>query len=45
VVPSQCHTENSESEEDFRLYPGAIHAAEVIDFLGHLLRHLPGRRP
>src|SRR5216683_1696703 len=27
----------------FRLYPGAIHAAEVIDFLGHLLRHLPGK--
>ncbi len=22
----------------FRLYPGAIHAPEVIDFLGHLLR-------
>jgi hypothetical protein len=27
----------------FRLYPGAIHATEVIDFLGHLLRHLPVR--
>ncbi len=27
----------------FRLYPGAIHAAEVIDFLGHLLRHLPAK--
>src|ERR1700736_4013237 len=27
----------------FRLYPGAIHATEVIDFLGHLLRHLPGK--
>jgi transposase len=27
----------------FRLYPGAIYAAEVIDFLGHLLRHLPGK--
>ena len=27
----------------FRLYPGAIRAIEVIDFLGHLLRHLPGK--
>jgi transposase len=27
----------------FRLYPGTIHATEVIDFLGHLLRHLPGK--
>jgi len=27
----------------FRLYPGAIHATEVIDFLGHLLRHRPGK--
>jgi transposase len=27
----------------FRLYRRTIRAAEVIDFLGHLLRHLPGR--
>jgi len=27
----------------FRLYPGAIRAPQVIDFLGHLLRHLPGK--
>ena len=27
----------------FRLYPGAIRAAQVIDFLGHLLRHLRGK--
>ncbi len=27
----------------FRLYPGTIHATQVIDFLGHLLRHLPGK--
>jgi hypothetical protein len=27
----------------FRLYPRAIRAAEVVDFLGHLLRHLPGK--
>jgi hypothetical protein len=27
----------------FRLYPGAIRAGEVSDFLGHLLRHLPGK--
>ena len=27
----------------FRLYPDTIHATEVIDFLGHLLRHLPGK--
>jgi hypothetical protein len=26
----------------FRLDPG-FHATEVIDFLRHLLRHLPGR--
>ena len=25
----------------FRLYPTTIHAEEVVDFLGHLLRHLP----
>ena len=27
----------------FRLYRRTIRGAEVIDFLGHLLRHLPGR--
>jgi len=27
----------------FRLYPNTIHAEEVVDFLGHLLRHLPGK--
>jgi transposase len=27
----------------FRLYPRTIRAAEVVDFLGHLLRHLPGK--
>src|ERR1035437_9775107 len=27
----------------FRVYVGTIHATEVIDFLGHLLRHLPGK--
>ena len=27
----------------FRLYPRTIRASEVVDFLGHLLRHLPGR--
>lgn len=27
----------------FRLYPGAIHATEVVDFLDHLLRHLQGK--
>jgi len=27
----------------FRLYPRAIHAAEVVDFLGHLLHHLRGK--
>jgi transposase len=26
-----------------RLYPSAIRGAHVIDFLGHLLRHLKGR--
>jgi transposase len=26
----------------FRLYPGAIRGPQVIDFLSHLLRHLPG---
>ena len=27
----------------FRLYPRAIRAPQVVDFLGHLLRHLPGK--
>jgi transposase len=27
----------------FRLYRRTLRGAEVIDFLGHLLRHLPGR--
>jgi transposase len=27
----------------FRLYPTTIRAAQVVDFLGHLLRHLPGK--
>ena len=27
----------------FRLYPGTIRAPQVIDFLSHLLRHLPGK--
>ena len=27
----------------FRLYHRTIRAAEVADFLGHLLRHLPGK--
>jgi transposase len=27
----------------FRLYQRAIRAAEVVNFLGHLLRHLPGK--
>lgn len=27
----------------FRMYPGSIKAAQVVDFLGHLLRHLPGK--
>ncbi len=27
----------------FRLYPGATHATELIDFFGHLMRHLPGK--
>jgi transposase len=27
----------------FRLYPGTIRAPQVVDFLGHLLRHLPGK--
>jgi transposase len=27
----------------FRLYPGAIRAPQVVEFLHHLLRHLPGK--
>ena len=27
----------------FRLYPDAIRAPQVVDFLGHLLRCLPGK--
>ena len=27
----------------FRLYQRTIRAAEVVNFLGHLLRHLPGK--
>jgi transposase len=27
----------------FRLYPGAIRSAQVIEFLGHLLRHVRGK--
>ena len=27
----------------FRLFPGAIRSPQVIEFLTHLLRHLPGR--
>ena len=27
----------------FRLYPATISAPQVVDFLGHLLRHLPGK--
>jgi transposase len=27
----------------FRLYPDTIHAAQVVDFLAHLLRHRPGK--
>ena len=27
----------------FRLYPDTIRAPQVVDFLGHLLRHLPGK--
>lgn len=27
----------------FRLYPGTIRSPQVIDFLEHLLRHLPGK--
>jgi transposase len=27
----------------FRLFPGSIRSPEVAEFLGHLLRHIPGR--
>ena len=27
----------------FRLYPTTVRGPQVIDFLGHLLRHLPGK--
>ena len=27
----------------FRLYPMTIRGPQVVDFLGHLLRHLPGK--
>ena len=27
----------------FRLYPDTIHTAQVVDFLAHLLRQLPGK--
>ena len=27
----------------FRLYPTTIRGPQVVDFLGHLLRHLPGK--
>ena len=27
----------------FRLFPGAIRSPQIIEFLSHLLRHIPGR--
>lgn len=27
----------------FQLFPGSIRSPQVIEFLGHLLRHLPGK--
>jgi hypothetical protein len=27
----------------FRLFPGAIRSTQIIEFLGHLLRHIPGK--
>jgi len=27
----------------FRLFPGAIRSGQIIEFLAHLLRHLPGK--
>jgi len=26
-----------------RLFPGAIRSTQIIEFLGHLLRHIPGK--
>jgi len=28
----------------FRLFPGSIHSPQVVEFLSHLLRHIPGKR-
>ena len=28
----------------FRLFPGAIKSPQVVEFLRHLMRHLPGKR-
>jgi len=27
----------------FRLFPGAIRSRQIIEFLSHLLRHIPGK--
>ena len=27
----------------FRLFPGAIRSPQIIEFLSHLLRHVPGK--
>ena len=27
----------------FRIFPGAIRSSQIIEFLSHLLRHIPGR--
>ena len=27
----------------FRLFPGAIRSPQIIEFLTHLLRHIPGK--
>jgi hypothetical protein len=27
----------------FRLFPGAIRSRQIIEFLAHLLRHIPGK--
>ena len=27
----------------FRLFPGAIRSPQIIEFLAHLLRHIPGK--
>ena len=29
----------------FRLFPGAIRSPQIIQFLAHLLRHIPGKLP